>query len=125
MSSLLRTVDGLWFEKAPAARPAMLRVVVGVYVLYYLARRYTMFVSIARSEPSLFKPVGVASVLDKPVPAGTFRKLLVATLVANVAFIFGWRHRYTGPLFAGLLLWVMSYRNSWSMIYHVADWRIR
>jgi hypothetical protein len=118
MSPLLRTLDGFWFEKTPATRPAMLRVVVGVYILYYLARRYTMFVSIARSDPSLFKPVGVASVLDKPVPTGAFRRLLVATLVANVAFILGWRHRYTGPLFAGLLLWVMSYRNSWSMIYH-------
>ena len=42
----------------------------------------------------------------------------MATLVANVAFILGLRHRYTGPLFAGLLLWVLSYRNSWSMIYH-------
>lgn len=118
MSRLLQTLDGFWFERAPAARPAILRVVIGVYVLYYLGRRYSMFMNIARSDPSLFKPVGVASVLEKPVPDAVFRRVLVATYIANVAFIFGWRHRYTGPLFAGLLLWVMSYRNSWSMIYH-------
>lgn len=118
MSRVLRALDGYWFEKAPAVRPAVLRVLVGVYLLYYLGRRYSMFVKVAGSDASLFKPVGVASVLDKPVPVETFWRLLVATYVANVAFIFGWRHRYTGPLFAGLLLWVMSYRNSWSMVYH-------
>jgi hypothetical protein len=58
------------------------------------------------------------SPLEQPIPVGVFRRLLIATLVANVLFILGFRHRYNGPLFAGLLLWVMSYRNSWSMIYH-------
>ncbi|MGH7454288.1 MAG: hypothetical protein ACRENG_23235, partial [bacterium] len=46
------------------------------------------------------------------------RFLLIATLAANIAFIFGWQHRYTGPLFGGLLLALLCYRNSWSMIYH-------
>jgi hypothetical protein len=36
-------------------------------------------------------------------------------------FILGWRHRYTAPVFALLFLWVLSYRNSWSMIYHSAN----
>ena len=31
----------------------------------------------------------------------------------------GWRFGLSGPLFAVLLLLVVSYRNSWSMIYHV------
>lgn len=118
MSRLLRLLDAFWFERAPAARPAVLRVLLGLYTLYYLAPRYSMYMKIARSAPSLFKPVGVASHLNKPVPVGVFRGLLIATFAANVLFIFGFRHRYTGPLFAGLLLWIMSYRNSWSMIYH-------
>lgn len=118
MSRLLRTLDAFWFEKAPATRPAVLRVLIGAYVLYYLVPRYPMYMKIARSDPSLFRPVGVASNLEKPISAGVFRGLLVATLVANVLFVLGFRHRQTGPLFAGLLLWVMSYRNSWSMIYH-------
>jgi hypothetical protein len=118
MSRPLRALDAFWFERAPATRPAVLRILIGAYVLYYLAPRYPMYVKIARSDPSLFKPVGVASRLEKPVPVGVFRGLFIATFVANVMFILGFRHRYTGPLFAGLLLWVMSYRNSWSMIYH-------
>ncbi len=114
----LRAFDGFWFETAPARRPAILRILIGLYTLYYLAPRYSMYMKIARSDPSLFKPVGVAATLEKPVPVGVFRGLLIATFAANVLFILGFRHRYTGPLFAGLLLWVMSYRNSWSMIYH-------
>ena len=118
MNRPLRALDALWFERAPATRPAVLRVLVGAYILCYLVPRYAMYMKMARSDPSLFKPVGVASHLKKPVPVWAFRALLVATLAANVLFVLGFRHRQTGPLFAGLLLWVMSYRNSWSMIYH-------
>ncbi len=118
MSRAIRLLDAFWFERAPATRPAILRVLIGLYTLYYLAPRYRMYMKIARSDPSLFKPVGVASHLDKPIPANVFRGLLIATFATNVLFVLGFRYRYTGPLFAGLLLWVMSYRNSWSMIYH-------
>ena len=40
-----------------------------------------------------------------------------AVVVLGFAFIFGIRIRFTGPAFA-LLLCVLSYRNSWSMVYH-------
>jgi hypothetical protein len=52
------------------------------------------------------------------MPVGAWGALLVAALAANVAFIAGWRHRVTGPAFAALLLAALTYRNSWSMIYH-------
>jgi hypothetical protein len=52
------------------------------------------------------------------MPPAIFQIVLIATVVANVAFILGLRFALTGPLFAGLLLLVLSYRNSWSMIYH-------
>lgn len=118
MDTLLRKLDDFWFEGAPAARPAVLRVLLGAYILYYLGRRYSMLMAVARSDSSLFKPVGVVAHLERPVTVEAFRATLLATYAANVAFILGWRHRYTGPLFAGLLLWVLCYRNSWSMIYH-------
>ena len=47
-----------------------------------------------------------------------FRWLFLATLATGVCFTLGLGLRITGPLFAGLLLWVLCYRNSWSMIYH-------
>lgn len=118
MSSMLRLLDRYWFAGAPAERPAVLRVLVGAYALYYLGRRYGMLMKIARTDPALFAPVGVVSALEKPVPPETFRRILLATYLANVAFVLGWRRRQTGPLFAALLLWVLCYRNSWSMIYH-------
>jgi hypothetical protein len=118
MIRLLNLLDRLLFARTPAARPAVLRVLVGGYALYYLTRRYSMLLKVARTDPALFRPVGVVSVLEKPLPPGAFRRMLLATLVANGAFTLGWRHRYTGPAFAGLLLWVLTYRNSWSMIYH-------
>jgi hypothetical protein len=118
VSRALRAADAYWFERAPATRPAILRILIGLYILSYLLPRYRMYLKIARSDPELFKPVGVVSHLERPIPVAVFRRLLIATLVANVLFILGFRHRQNGPLFAGLLLWVMSYRNSWSMIYH-------
>jgi len=44
--------------------------------------------------------------------------LLIGTLLLGVLFVLGWRYRITGPAFAAFLLWVISYRLSWSMIYH-------
>jgi len=73
---------------------------------------------VAATEPELFAPVGLARLHRAPLPVPTVRALLHATLAANVAFIVGWCHRYSGPTFSGLLLWLLSYRNSWSMIYH-------
>ena len=115
---LLRILANGWFAPAPAARPAVLRVLVGTYSLVYLWRRRGMLRAVFRTDPALFQPVGVARPLRRPIPARVARALVGATLVANVAFILGWRHRFTGPSFGGLLLWTLSYRNSWSMIYH-------
>lgn len=118
MNRLLNRLDHFWFESAPAERPAVLRVLVGVWTLYYLSRRYKMLTTVAKSDPALFKPVGVAKGLKHPIPVWVFRLLLIATFAANIFFILGFRHRVIGPLFSGLLLWVLCYRNSWSMIYH-------
>lgn len=111
-------LDGYWFSGAPAARLAILRLLVGAFALWYLLPRYSMFVAMGGSDPSLFEPVGVAALLPGPIPAGVFHALVIANLIACVAFFLGLWHRYTGPSFAALLLVVLCYRNSWSMIYH-------
>jgi hypothetical protein len=113
-----RLLDRVWFVEAPATRPAVLRVLLGAYTLWYVGSRYRLFLRIAGSDPTLFRPVGVVAGLRRPLPVPVFRRLLVATLLANVAFLLGWKHRWTGPLFSGSLLCVLTYRNSWSMIYH-------
>ncbi len=118
MGGALGLLDGFFLKKAPAARPAVMRILLGVYVLYYTGVRYHMFMSVAGSDPELFKPVGVAKVHSKPVSVKKFRLILLAFYALNVAFILGFRHRWTGPLFGAVMLWLLTYRNSWSMIYH-------
>src|SRR5262249_22010409 len=135
MKLVSRLLNWFWFPEAPATRLAMVRILVGAFALYLVAEHYTSWVKIGRTNAALFEPVGIIALFDKgqhkllelgfdpggivtaigmPHPPEVFQGLLIACLVANVVFILGWRHRYTGPLFAVLLLWVLSYRNSWS-----------
>src|SRR5262245_48546370 len=100
MRRLGRLLDGFWFADAPAARLALLRILIGLFALYETADHYGAWVKVGRTDHSLFAPVGVASVLDRPIPPDVFQAMLTACLVANVAFVLGWRHRYTGPAFA-------------------------
>jgi hypothetical protein len=115
---LSRRVDAAWFPEAPARRLALLRILVGGWALWHFGRRRKMLNRVARTDHALFAPVGVVRLLDRPLDPAAFRVLLAGTQAANVAFVLGWRHRATGPLFAGSLLSLCSYRNSWSMIYH-------
>ena len=116
--SLLRALDGFWFVSASPVPLAFLRIILGVAALVDIIPRLRLFVNIAGSAPSTFEPVGLITLLDAPISQQLFTALLGATLLANVAFLLGWRFAFTGPLFAGLLLWILTYRNSWSMIYH-------
>ena len=118
MTRALRALDAFWFVPATPVPLAVLRIILGVAALVDIVPRFRRFVDIAGSSPSVFEPVGLARLLDAPIPQQLFTALLAATLIANVAFLLGWRFAFTGPLFAGLLLWVLTYRNSWSMIYH-------
>ena len=118
MSEGRRWLERFWFCPAPAARLALLRILIGGYALWYVGQRYSMFIGIAGARKSLFEPVGVAALLDGPISPALLRAILGVTIALNVAFIAGFRFRVVGPLFAGFLLFVLSYRNSWSMIYH-------
>jgi hypothetical protein len=111
-------LEAAWFPEVPGSRLAVLRVLVGCWALLHFGRRRRMLERVARTDPALFAPVGVVKALDRPLDPAAFRVLLVATQATNVAFVLGWRHRATGPLFGASLLSLCSYRNSWSMIYH-------
>lgn len=118
MTRAISVLADQWFAPAPAARLASLRIVAGVYGLWYVGRRVRMIRNVARSDPKLFEPVGVAKVHSRPLPLPVVDAALGATLAANVAYVAGWRYPITGPLYGASLLWLLSYRNSWSMIYH-------
>ena len=113
-----KLANRIWFPAIPATRLAILRILTGLFVLWYAGSRYSMFLGIAAGEEFLFSPVGVVSWMQAPLPVPAFEALLIATLLANVAFVLGWQYRWTGPAFGLLLLVLLCYRNSWSMVYH-------
>lgn len=109
---------GWLFRPAPATRLGVVRLLVGGYSVYYLARRRRMLARIAETDSALFAPVGPPRVLDRPLRPGTARRCTDATLAAGVAFTLGAGHRITGPIYSALLTWTLAYRNSWSMVFH-------
>lgn len=118
MKKILTSISNFWFETAPAERLAAFRIILGLFSIGYLLPRIGMYRQIARQETDLFEPIGMFGWLSTPMNTILFDGLLFLTLVANVAFLIGWRFRQTGPLFGGLLLALLCYRNSWSMIFH-------
>jgi uncharacterized membrane protein YphA (DoxX/SURF4 family) len=110
-----------WFEKVPATRLAAVRILVGGFAAGYVLARLPHLLSYARFNPDLFEPVGVVSVLGVPLPAVLVYVLTIATAATGIAFALGYKFRVIGPVFAALLLWTLSYRNSWRMIFHTEN----
>lgn len=118
MGALLRRIDGYWLAPMPPERLATIRLLVGLYALVYLIIRTPFLLSYAHFDPAQFEPVGVVGVLPRPLLPGVVQALVIGTLAFAPAFLLGWRFRITGPVFAGLLLWVLTYSNSWGQILH-------
>jgi hypothetical protein len=116
-----RWLDELWRAPAPAERLAAVRIVVGGFALLYLVARLPYWLSHAHFDAHVFKPVGVVKLLDAPLPPLAVQLLTVATVLLAIPFALGWRFRVTGPAFAALLLWTLSYRNAWGMIFHTEN----
>jgi hypothetical protein len=110
-----------WHAPAPAQRLAMLRILVGGYALGYLVVRFGHLVGVSGMTPQQWKPVGPAVLLSVPLPAALVVALVVLAVLLGAAFVAGLRFRSTGPAFAAALLWVTSYRNSWSMVFHTEN----
>jgi hypothetical protein len=117
MGALARIV----YPDAPAKRLAALRVLIGGYGFFYALGRLGALHGVTRYPPSQFRPVGPIVWLDAPLPAPVVVGLIAASLVCGLAFLLGWRFRITGPAFAVLQLVVLSYRNSWGMVFHTEN----
>lgn len=110
-------LDERFFAPAPAERLATVRVLTGVFAVAYLIARANVLGDF-RVQPGRFEGVGLAVVLSSPLPAAVSVSLFGLCVLAGVLFALGWFYRVSGPLFALLLLWVTSYRNSWGMVFH-------
>jgi hypothetical protein len=120
-----RAFDALgrfWHAPAPPERLAALRVIVGLFTWGYLLARWPYFTDYARSSPADFRPIGVVSlVLTAPLPAALSHVLMALAAVTGAAYVAGFRYRVAAPLFAALVLWITTYRNSWGMIFHTEN----
>lgn len=115
---MIAAIERWWHAPAPARRLAMLRVLVGAYAVSYLLVRFLHIISVTEMSVRQWKPVGPIALLSGPMPTALVVPLVVLTVLLGVAFTAGWRFRITGPAFAAAFLWITSYRNSWSMVFH-------
>jgi hypothetical protein len=119
VGSVARALNAYWFQEGSATRLAVLRLVIGTTALFFLWSRIRQYTSVAGTSADLFDPVGPVVLLSGPIPPAIYEAIMMGAVVIGIAFVLGLQFRWTGPLFAVLLLWIVSYRNSWSMIYHV------
>ncbi len=110
-----------WFAPAPAERLAALRIAIGTFALVWLATVVRDLVAVGRLPASHFEPVGVIRMLDEPLPGALVIGIAVATLALLVPFVLGWCYRVVAPLAAAGLLWTLSYRSSWGMVFHTEN----
>jgi len=108
-----------WFFRPSSPRAiAVVRIVTNGWTLWYLAKRWRLITRTASGSPRDFDPVGIARPLRRPLPP----RVIAATTAANYTTLalagLGVAHRITGPLNAALTWWTLTYRNSWSMVFH-------
>jgi hypothetical protein len=110
--------DTRFYAPLGPARLATLRVLTGAFAVIYFAVRAPVMASFRSFTPKQFAPVGLAHILETPLPAGWVLGLYLAAIGFGLLFTLGAFFRVTGPGFALLALWVTSYRNSWGMVFH-------
>ena len=118
---LLQAADAWLRAELPATRLAALRCLIGGFATIYLAIRVVHLISFLDFPARSFAPVGVINLLSAPLPPALVIGGVLLALPLGLAFTLGWRFAVTGPAFAAALLWVLSYRNSWGMIFHTEN----
>lgn len=106
------------FAPVPPERLGWLRVLLGGYATFSLWGRIGELSKVAHSPPEMFKPLGVTTLLEGPLNPALHDNLVVLAVVLGVFFTLGAMYRVTGPAFALLVLFLLTYRTSWVQIYH-------
>lgn len=119
MSGALARLDRWYRPVFPPERLAGLRILIGGFSTIYLAARLPNLLGLA--ELSGFRPVGVTTLLSGALPPAVVVGQAVVAVLLGAAFTLGWRFRVTGPAFAAALLWVLTYRNSFGMVFHTEN----
>lgn len=115
---MLRALWDWYAPPMPSTRLRLLRVVVGGYALVYLLTRVGHLNAVIGYPASVFRPVGIVRALEQPLPTAGVYTAYALTVLTGGLFTAGVAYRWIAPAFAALLLWVMSYRHSFGMIFH-------
>jgi hypothetical protein len=118
MMASWRRFDAWFFQSVPSERLALWRIAVGGFALIYLLARPRDLLAPLRYQDSAFAPLGIVSVLESPLPPALVVAVYAASLLLGALFVLGVAYRAVAPLFALSLLWVLTYRHSWGMIFH-------
>ncbi|MEZ4368832.1 MAG: HTTM domain-containing protein [Kofleriaceae bacterium] len=117
-----RPLGRWWLAPLAPTRLAALRLVVGTFAVGYLGGRFLHLVGYGAFAAADFRPVGVVDLLlDRPLSSAAWTALVVATTILAVAFAVGAWHRWLAPAFAALLLFTLTYRNSFGMVFHTEN----
>ena len=117
----MKRISDWWFAPAPAERLAAVRILIGAFGLAWVGGRLMESYAVAKLGASHFKPTGVVRVLDAPLPPSVTLAIGIVTCVLLAAFTLGVFYRITAPLAALGLLWALTYRNSFGMIFHTEN----
>lgn len=118
MRAAFRRWDTWFYAAVPAERLALVRICIGIYALIYLVSRASHLNAPLRYPASSFSPIGIVHLIDQPLPSHWVYALFGSAVLTGALFTLGIAYRLVAPLFALLLLWVLSYRHSWGMIFH-------
>ncbi|HEU4579065.1 MAG TPA: HTTM domain-containing protein [Polyangiaceae bacterium] len=116
--NLLARFDAWLLAPVPRERLALLRIGIGGYAWIYLLARGRDVLAPAHYPASAFAPLGIVRLLDAPLPPAALYALYGLCVLFGALFVLGAAYRWSAPVFALLLLWVLSYRHSWGMIFH-------
>lgn len=120
-SSWLGRATAVLLPRRSATSLALLRFGIFVYILNFLNEARGGFLRVAASKGDIFHPVGIASYLEAPIDPGLHQVLYDATLISCALATMGFLYRLSGPIFGLLLLFILTYRQSWGFIYHTEN----
>ncbi len=114
-------VDRFLRPVAPVKRLAAVRVLVGLFSVVYLVSRSIGISRAASQSAAMFQPVGPVKLLAAPLSHGVVMVIYALTILLGLLFLLGWKFRLSGPAFALGLLFTLSYRNSFGMVFHTEN----
>ncbi len=101
-----------------ATRLALVRVAVGAVCVWTLLRQPGEVPGLGVEPGAIFRPVGLARLLDAPLPPAFVAVWQGVTVLLGVAWTLGWSWRVTAPAFAAAFLGWATWRLCWGAIAH-------